>query len=190
MYKHCIVLAIGAMLFATAGCGSDLPAVNVVTGTVIYDGKPLVGAKVAYHPEEGNATASRAASGETDASGKFTLKMNFADGNTVVVLEGAPTGNYRVTVTKLETTTNFEGTGTDPTSGDGDGESSVNDEYMKAMGSMTEGGSGPPQDKSLISDKFRFPYQTPLTAEVGDGENTFTIDLKSNGQGTVSGSVN
>ena len=190
MYKHCIVLAIGAMLFATAGCGSNLPAVNVVTGTVTYDGKPLAGAKVAYHPDEGNAVASRAASGETDESGKFTLSMNFADGDTVAKLEGAPTGKYRVTVTKLETTTNFEGSGTDPSAG-GEGESSVNDEYMKAMGSMTEGGGGgAPQDKSLINAKFRFPYQTPLTAEVGDGANTFTIDLKSTGQGTVSGSVN
>jgi len=69
MHKKLLVLATGAMLIATVGCGSDHPPVEIVTGTVMYNGAPLTEATVTFHPSEANSmgSASRASSGETDA---------------------------------------------------------------------------------------------------------------------------
>jgi len=63
------------LLFATAlnGCGgsAEVPALGQVTGTVTLDGDPLVGVNVVFKPAEG-----RAATGLTDAEGKYTLLYN------------------------------------------------------------------------------------------------------------------
>ena len=54
-----------------------LKGLTNVTGTVTYQGKPVDGATVAFNPEGGG----RAASGRTDASGKFQLTtLNANDG--------------------------------------------------------------------------------------------------------------
>ena len=53
---------------------------------------------------------------------------------------------------------------------------------------MEEGGADPTegmQSKTLINAKFNNPSTTPLTLEVVAGENTFTIDLKADGTGSV-----
>jgi hypothetical protein len=82
---------------ALAGCGggdewsADRPKPVPVSGIVLYKQQPVAGATVVFHPE-GHA---HAATGQTDAAGKFqlqTLKPN----------DGAVPGEYKVTVRKVE----------------------------------------------------------------------------------------
>jgi hypothetical protein len=75
------------------GCGSEtgLEGLVEVSGLITYDGKPVEAATVAFVPEgEG-----RAASGMTDADGKFQL-------TTLKPGDGARPGRYKVTVSKVE----------------------------------------------------------------------------------------
>jgi hypothetical protein len=192
MHKKLVLLAISAMLIATVGCGSDNPPVEVVTGTVMYNGAPLAEATVSFHPDSLNVrgTASRVSSGETDAQGNFRLITNFMDGGGIVKLDGAPVGKYNVTVTKLEKPdVVMEDVGPPPD--DIEGNAGANAEAMAEdmieMGNMTEGGEPVAfEEASLISKAFRLSYQTPLKdVEVVEGENSFTIDLNENGKGTV-----
>lgn len=78
-----------------AGC-SDRPDPNrellpdtvPVSGTVIFNGSPLAGAKVCFHPRE---VGGKAALGTTDQQGRFQLRTFGAD-------DGAIPGPYIVTV--------------------------------------------------------------------------------------------
>lgn len=67
----CLVLFFGIVL---PGCGSgdDTPPLGDVSGTITLDGQPLEGVIVAYKPEVG-----RAATGTTDAQGKYTLEFAY-----------------------------------------------------------------------------------------------------------------
>lgn len=60
-------------IFGLAGCGESTshPKVAPVSGTITYQGKPLAGADVSFFAEK----APRAASGKTDAEGKYKLTM-------------------------------------------------------------------------------------------------------------------
>jgi hypothetical protein len=64
-----------------------LPATAPVSGTVTYKGKPLPDADVSFMPEGGG----RAATGRTDANGRFTL-------STFSINDGAVIGKHRVSV--------------------------------------------------------------------------------------------
>ena len=186
MHKKFVLLAVGAMLIATIGCGADHPPVEVVTGTVMYNGAPLAGAVVSFHPDSKNAlgSASLVSSGETDPQGVFRLITNYMDGSSIVQLDGAPPGTYKVTVTKLKKKEYVEVEGApDPDTEDGGG---VNEEYFAEMGVLTEDGASDFKEESLISTAFRLSYQTPLKdIEVVEGDNDFTIDLNENGSGSV-----
>ena len=186
MHKKFFLLAVGAMLIATIGCGADHPPVAVVTGTVMYNGAPLAGATVSFHPDSANAlgSASRVSSGETDTEGAFRLVTNYVDGSSVVPLDGAPPGTYKVTVTKLKKKQYAVVEGApDMDSEDGAG---VNEEYFAEMGVLTEDGASNFKEESLISTAFRLSYQTPLKdIEVIEGDNNFSIDLNENGSGSV-----
>lgn len=82
-------LCLLACCFAVAGCGdSSAPRLAQVTGTVTYQGKPLAGAYVSFAPEE---PGQRAASGSTDASGKYRL-------TTFTNFDGAVLGKHRVMI--------------------------------------------------------------------------------------------
>lgn len=75
------------------GCGSEpgLEGLVEVTGLITYQGSPIEGATVAFVPE----SEGRAASGLTDADGKFKL-------TTLKPGDGARPGRYKVTVSKVE----------------------------------------------------------------------------------------
>jgi hypothetical protein len=80
------------------GCSGDSPAgaqkrlpVHKVTGTIMFNGQPVDGATVSFHPEEENQPG---AFGKTDEEGKFVLRT-YADGPA-----GAPEGKYTVIVQK------------------------------------------------------------------------------------------
>lgn len=186
MHKKLLVLAIGAMLFATVGCGTDHPPVEIVTGTVTYNGAPLAEAMVTFHPSEANSAgaASRASSGETDAQGVFQLTTNYVDGTSVVKLDGAPAGVYSVTVSKLKKKV-YADVGEAPPD-DTEGNTGVNEEYFAEMGNMREDGTDDYKEESLISIKFRLAYETPLRdIEVVAGGNDFKVDINEDGTGSV-----
>jgi hypothetical protein len=76
---------------ALCGCGGgDLPELGLVSGTVTFDGQPLTGVEVAFHPVDG-----RPAFGTTNAEGNYTLRYT----------PGAPgckVGKNRVTIGNAE----------------------------------------------------------------------------------------
>jgi hypothetical protein len=81
-------LAVGLLL--TIGCGGpDRPVTYPATGTVLFQGEPVEGATVRFIPTDG-----RPASGQTDASGRFTLSTYEPD-------DGAVAGEHTVLVSKV-----------------------------------------------------------------------------------------
>ena len=83
--KTVCVLAV----LVVCGCGgSDAgPELVPVTGTVLYQGKPISGATVTMKPEKGPL-----ANGFTDAEGKFRMSTGGR--------AGVPVGNAKVGITK------------------------------------------------------------------------------------------
>ena len=69
--KSFLLLAACFSVTSLAGCGgsSDQPELGNVTGIVTLDGKPVIGVNVVFKPDIG-----RAAAGNTDQEGKFTLE--------------------------------------------------------------------------------------------------------------------
>ncbi len=88
------VTAVGLVLLMifVAGCGRQGPVLLPVSGVVTLDGQPVAEAGVIFTPAEGGP----AASGTTDAQGRFQLRT--------VNESGAVAGEHLVTVTKQETT--------------------------------------------------------------------------------------
>lgn len=83
------------LLGVLSGCGGKVdsgPALVPVTGKVILDGKPLVGATVTFNPTQG--TPGNGAFGVTDAEGKFTLTDYSLN-------PGCPAGDYGVTFSRM-----------------------------------------------------------------------------------------
>lgn len=140
-----------------SGGPEDRPTLTPVSGTVVFKGKPVADATVAFWGEG----APRPAKGISDAEGKFTLSMfDFGD--------GAMTGPNKVTVTKVSAA---------------EGNSKANDTAMmndpqkltEYQLSMTESDA---KDKNSIPTKYASQQQTPLTETVAtEGENTFVIQL-------------
>lgn len=81
-----------AVCFVVSMIGCQKNDLSPVTGTVILDGKPIEKANVYFTPVAGG---DGAATGETNASGHFTLRL--LKGGTT----GAVPGEYIVTVKKL-----------------------------------------------------------------------------------------
>ncbi len=79
----CAVFGCGGHAGPTAEIEKTVPAAGVVT----YGGQPLENYQVTFYPSDGR----RAASGKTNAEGRFTLGTNAPD-------DGAPPGSHRVTV--------------------------------------------------------------------------------------------
>jgi hypothetical protein len=87
-WQKSVVCALAAVLVVVFGCGGpSTPKTVKVTGTVTLNGNPVPNASVAFIPENG-----RAASGRTDAQGKFTL-------STFGTNDGALPGPHKVAVT-------------------------------------------------------------------------------------------
>src|SRR5262249_14892195 len=71
------------------------PACHPATGQVFYEGKPVAGAVVVFHPQGDKADPKIRHAAETDKEGKFSL-TTFKKG------DGAPAGDYKVTVVLYE----------------------------------------------------------------------------------------
>lgn len=79
-------------LCTLSGCGSagELPELGHVSGTVTFDGQPLRGVEVAFHPVEG-----RPAFGITNSEGVYTLQYK-------PETPGCKVGQNRVTIGNAE----------------------------------------------------------------------------------------
>jgi hypothetical protein len=78
---------VALMALVTASCSS---ADANVQGQVLYQGNPIEGAVVTFHPKNANDVKAERPSGLTDKEGKFTLSTG--------TKSGAPAGEYTVTV--------------------------------------------------------------------------------------------
>ncbi|WP_373650774.1 carboxypeptidase-like regulatory domain-containing protein [Schlesneria sp. DSM 10557] len=88
-------------LTAVLGCGGGpklpkWPDPVPASGTITFDGKPLVDATVSFTPLE--QTQGKGAVGTTDESGKYELKSLGPDGKPK---PGAIPGKYRVSVSRM-----------------------------------------------------------------------------------------
>jgi hypothetical protein len=88
------VLWSAAALFAGCTKPASTIATYPVTGTVIYQGKPLAGATVTYVSKNPDDPAPN---GVTDPEGHFSLATYFGPKQ---ILKGAPAGDYRVIIAK------------------------------------------------------------------------------------------
>jgi len=78
------------VLAAVLACPACSGGLQTVRGKVIYDGNPIKGAVVIFHPKTGDAVTALRPSGVTDENGVFTLATQKDP--------GAPAGEYQVTV--------------------------------------------------------------------------------------------
>lgn len=80
------------LAFATS-CGPESVPCHPVSGQVLVNGKPAELAFVVFHPLQGSEEVAKLRPrGKTDADGRYTL-MTYWDG------DGAPAGDYKVTIT-------------------------------------------------------------------------------------------
>jgi hypothetical protein len=148
------VTLFAAVLLVVAGCGgSSGPAVAPVTGSVTLDGAALPNAMVTFVPDGGGP----AATGQTDAGGKYSLST--------AGKKGAVLGKHKVKVTSLQT----QGAATElQVSPDTYGQKSSGDYAQESQAQSV-------QEK--IPEKYN--TQSELTFDVVSGENTYDIPMTS-----------
>jgi hypothetical protein len=93
MPSYCSLLLLAILFDVGCSSGPKRPPTYPVTGTVTYQGKALEGAMVTFVPADG--VKLEAATGITDAEGKFKLTTYSAD-------DGANAGDYMVKVAKYD----------------------------------------------------------------------------------------
>ncbi len=152
--KPRLILVLSAVAaIAMIGCSREasIPGTVPVTGIVKYKGAPLEGATVVFSPAD--QTSGRAASGKTDAGGKFTL-------STLKPGDGALPGEYSVAVTKMET----EG-------------KPLTDEEARQYYNKYQKPPPAPKSKSAIPEKYSVAATSGLKATVKKGDkNEFSFD--------------
>jgi len=172
--RNCFLwLGVMTLMVTSFGCGGDTEDVNPVKGKITYDGKPLGDARIRLEATGGSA--SRVYACDSKADGTFSIEAVYS----TETKEGAPAGTYKILVGKFEKDTSA----TEETDPDADEEAE-----LELVEKQTEGGEDVVEAasaKSQISEKFNNSSTTPLTVEVKAGENNITIDLKSDGTGTV-----
>ena len=83
--QRCLAMAF-VLAAVIVGC-SQKETFNPVQGKVLYQGQPLAGALVSFHPEDGNG---RLATGYTKEDGTFKAVTG--------EVEGAKPGTYKITI--------------------------------------------------------------------------------------------
>lgn len=149
----------GFSLFMLSGCGGGVerPQTAPVEGAVMYNGEPIVGATVSFWTDG----ASRAATGVTNAEGKFQLSM-------FDVNDGAIPGDHTITVSKVEA----------GETGGPSAEDMLNDPLAMAQAAGEQGGTKAKGPKSLVPAKYGDRNSSPLKETVkADGENKFVLQL-------------
>jgi hypothetical protein len=86
------VLVLATLLPGLWGCNGDgRLKVYPVTGQVLYNGEPLKGVDVAFHPTDPKNNTGYPPHATTDETGKFTLTTYLKD-------DGAPAGEFQVAI--------------------------------------------------------------------------------------------
>lgn len=146
-----ICVAVAAAVSGCGGSGSTgRPTTVPVSGTVLFEGRPVDGAQVTLVPQ---TPEGRAAFARTDAQGRFQL-MTFTSG------DGAIPGSYRVTISKEV----IEG-GMSP---------------EQAQEHFQKTGQPPPDPKvtNQLPEKYKKPETSGLTATVSEsGPNELKFEL-------------
>lgn len=102
--RICTTFAIALVLLASCERKRyDSVRLYPVRGKVLFDGKPAVGAEVRLHPETPSGKGALYPAARVEADGSFAL-------TTYENKDGAPTGEYAVTVRWDEATTKDEAT--------------------------------------------------------------------------------
>ena len=81
-------------LCVLAGCGSAEPALPLVSGTVLLDGKPLAGAHIRFIPQ--GETLGHGGTGNTGVEGKYEITSRRSNNR-----KGLLPGEYKVIVSRL-----------------------------------------------------------------------------------------
>lgn len=84
----CLLAAAAGLV---AGCGDGRLKVYPVTGQVLYNGEPLKGVDVAFHPTDPKNDTGYPPHATTDDQGNFALTTYLKD-------DGAPAGEFKVAV--------------------------------------------------------------------------------------------
>ena len=140
---------VAVCILSSSGCGGSERVVSV-SGTVTYNGQPVPGLVVSFVPEAVSETG--VSSGETDSSGKYSLKVAKTGSS------GAVVGKHKVWVSL-------------PREAPADGKDDKPNK-PKAKGAA---GTTVPAEVAAVLKKYGSLEKTPLVIEVKGGE---PIDLK------------
>ena len=152
--------------------GLSLGELFPVSGVITYDGKPLSEARIRLESLKGGA--ARVYACDSKADGSFAVESVFSQENE----SGAPAGEYRVLVGK------FKGDPL-PVGGDGDADEGAELAQIEAQAESNSNVLSAAPSRSRIHEKFNNTSTTPLRLSVKAGDNSFAIDLKRDGTGTV-----
>jgi hypothetical protein len=136
--------------------------VNPVIGKIIYDGKPLTGARIRLQAT--TRGASRVYACDSKSDGTFEIEAVYA----TKTKKGAPVGKYKVLVGKF-------GNPADPAAGE-----AAELELVEQSIFVEDAAS-----RSQINAKFNNSSTTPLRIDIIPGTNKITIDMKSDGTGAI-----
>jgi hypothetical protein len=75
-----ISLLAGAALLALAGCGGEGDRTEVVSGRVLYRGKPLAGGTIVFEPDPERGGDGPVAGGEIGPDGRYALRPENGSG--------------------------------------------------------------------------------------------------------------
>jgi hypothetical protein len=159
MSRYLSSLCLFVALFLLSGCGEGGGAATVkVKGVVMAGGKAVDGAVITFYSKSGG----EAASGRTDAEGKFQLTTRKPN-------DGAVPGDYVVTVAKSEGET--EATSYDPSKG-----GAMSPDYIKQMQNASKAKKEPV--KGALPAKYASIKDSGLVRTVTEsGPNEFDFDL-------------
>ena len=151
MNRTFLLLTMGLLGCSGATSPVDRPDTHPVSGTVKLDGAPLAGASVTFKPTQ---REGRGAFAKTDDQGVYKLR-------TFDTADGAMLGRYGVTIQKREVIPG------DPSYNDSDSENYGKEPPPEAAGKTIE----------HVAAKYANTRTSGLSADVKEGENTFSFDL-------------
>ncbi len=152
--------AVALLSLTLVGCGGvGVPPVPV-SGKVQWQGKPVADATITFLSK----TGGRSASSRTSSDGTFTLTTNKTG-------DGAPPGDYAVTIAKVEAKGGGSA-GVDISKGD------FGADYGQMMGAAGTNTMSKAR-KDVLPAKYANPEQSGLIRTVVKGEeNSFDFDLE------------
>lgn len=155
--QHRILLSFGFLLLLGCTSGAVAPPTYRVEGVVTYDGSPVEGATVIFYPTDPKCLS---ASGVTDPGGNFEVTTYVSQG---LDARGAMAGEYKITVTKLDSSS----TAPPPTTGLPTPEQMISSTKLK----MTA-------PESLLPEIYSKPTTSGLEVKVGESNEPLLLQLR------------